>query len=50
MTCSADQSGLLALIGLPVGGGEYGHNQLLGIRSDLKYCSLRVHINITAFC
>ena len=31
MICLADHSGLLALIRLPIGRGEYDHHLLLGI-------------------
>ena len=34
----ADQSGLLALIRLPLGGGEFGLPHLLGILLDLNIC------------
>ena len=34
---SADQSGLLALIRLPLGRGECGQPQLLGMLLDLKH-------------
>ena len=46
--CFANQSGLLALTGLPLGWGESDHPHLLRILPDLKFClMILIHCRIS---